>query len=51
MDNKEGRPCMIVSDQKERRRQHFSKVLNVQRQYDKEELSRVRQRPIEDDLG
>ena len=46
-----GEPCTTQSEQQQRWRRHFTKVLNVVSQFDKTELDEVKQRKTDTDLG
>ena len=50
-NNEDGNPCTSLSDEQQRWRRHFSTVLNVQSQFEREELEKVRQRPLRLDLA
>ena len=45
VQDENGNSCTTTEAQQERWRRHFSKIINIQRDFDVEELSRVRQRP------
>ena len=51
LNDEEENPCKTPETQQERWRKHFSKVLNVQSQLSDEELNKVRQRPVRQDLA
>ena len=51
VNDEEGNPCMMPEIQQEQWRRHFSNVLNVQSQFSDEELNKVRQRPVRQDLA
>ena len=44
--DEEGYPCTSVDAQQQRWRRHFTGILNVESQYNHEELDRIRQRPM-----
>ena len=44
-------PCGSISDQHQRWRRHFNKVLNIRSQFDEEEMDLVRQREVSETLG
>ena len=46
-----GEPCSTLTEQHQRWRRHFTKVLNVRSQFDGAELAEVRQRKTDADLG
>ena len=46
-----GEPCGTPTEQHQRRRRHFTNVLNVRSQFDGPELAEVRQRKTDADLG
>ena len=50
VQDENGNSCTTTEAQQERWRRHFSKILNVQSDFDMEELSRVRQRPTRSEL-
>ena len=51
INDENGNPCTSPSAQQQRWRRHFSRVLNMQSQFDLEELEKVRQRPLREDLA
>ena len=46
-----GEPCCTPTEQYQHWRRHFTKVLNVRRQFDSAEHAEVRQRETDADLG
>ena len=46
-----GNPCTTTDTQHQRRRRHFSNVLNIPSQFNEVELARIRQRPIKSQLA
>jgi len=50
VQDENGNSCTTTEAQQERWRRHFSKILNVQSDFDMEELSRVRQRPTRSEM-
>ena len=48
--DEEGRACSTPQQQKERWRRHFSRILNIQSQFDEEEIKKTRQRPLRANL-
>ena len=51
VDDEDGKPCVTTMEQQARWRIHFSRVLNVQSQFDTAELEKVKKRPLDDNLG
>ena len=51
INDEDGNPCTSPAAQQQRWRRHFSSVLNMQSQYDPEELGKVRQRPLRPELA
>ena len=51
VEGEDGRPCVTTAEQEERWRGHFSRVLNVQSEFDAAELEKVRQRLCDDSLS
>ena len=47
----EGVPCVSTSAQHQRWRQHFTKVLNIQSEFDRREIELVSQREVDESLG
>ena len=50
VQDENGNSCTTTEAQQERWRRHFSKILNIQSDFDMEELSRVRQRPTRNEM-
>ena len=50
VQDENGNSCTTTEAQQERWRRHFSKILNIQSDFDMEELSRVRQRPTRSEM-
>ena len=48
--DEEGQPCTSVDAKQQRRRQHFTSILNVESQFKHEEPDRVRQQPMRPQL-
>jgi len=48
--DEEGRECSTPQQQKERWQRHFSKILNIQSQFDEEEIKKARQQPLRANL-
>ena len=51
VDDEGGRLCTTTTEQQERWKRHFSKVLNVPSQFDEAQLQKVKQRPTDEELG
>ena len=49
--DEDGKACTTTEAQQERWKRHFSKVLNIQSQFDVEELRKVRQRPTRSEMA
>ena len=50
-DDEDGNVCTTAEAQGERWRRHFTKILNIQSEFDEEELGRVHQRPSRTELA
>ena len=48
--DEEGNVCDSPEEQQQRWRRHFTKILNIQSEFSAEELERVRQRPVRQDM-
>ena len=48
--NEDGTPCNTPQEEQQRWNRHFSKLLNVQSQFDKYELDKVEQRPLRSEM-
>ena len=46
-----GNPCTSLQEQQQRWRRHFAGVLNIQSQFDTEELAKVKQRPLHPEIA
>ena len=46
-----GNPCTTLEAQQQRWRRHFTKILNIQSQYNAEEINKARQRPVKHHLA
>ena len=50
VQDENGNSCTTTEAQQERWRKHFSKILNIQSEFDMKELSRVSQRPTKSEM-
>lgn len=46
-----GNPCTTPEEQQDRWRRHFASILNIQSQFDPEEMEKVKQRPIRAEIA
>ena len=51
VDDEDGRSCTTTTEQQERWKRHFSKVLNVPSQFDEAQLQKVKQRQTDEEIG